>query len=60
LDDKRVVRFEIEYDDGTIGYLEADDADRHFKWLNGCCMIDHIHGGTGPGDPPLNWKERKK
>lgn len=57
--DPRVVRFEIEFDDGRVVFLEGDDAQRHAQFLDSCCVLAHIHGMGGPQPAPV-FRERKK
>ncbi len=47
----KAVRFEIEYDDGSVVSFLGEHAERQLKWLDGCCMVAHIHGMGTPPDP---------
>lgn len=41
---KKVVRFEVEYDDGSINYLEGEDAHDHMKQINSMVVEAHFRG----------------
>jgi hypothetical protein len=39
------IRFEIEYDDGTVHTLTGEDADFHFRWADSACCLSSLRGG---------------
>jgi len=47
-DDKKIVRVELEYDDGSIHRLTGDDAEKWLEAANGQAVMSHIHGMPFP------------
>jgi len=42
--ERKVVRIEIEYDDGTIERATGDDASEIWRNVEGAFLMRHIHG----------------
>jgi hypothetical protein len=42
--DKKVVRIEIEYEDGSGERAIGDDAEKIWQAINGGFVMNHIHG----------------
>lgn len=55
-DEKKLVRVDMLYDDGTVSVLEGPQAQEWLDWLNGALLMSQIHGGGGRS---FNWKVSK-
>ena len=51
-----LVRVELRFSDGTVRWLEGDDAD---DWDNACTTQGSLAFVHGQAFPRLNWQERK-
>lgn len=49
---QQVVRVILQYSDGTVNYLEGEEAQRSIDTVNSALFIDQIHGGEPPS---FNW-----
>ncbi len=56
---QKAVRFEIEYDDGTVLRLSGEDAERHLRWVNTLCSLGAMHGFSG-GHPEVRWQREQR
>lgn len=56
MSEKKCVRIEIEYDDGTVEYQQGDAANQIMKWYHSCEVMNWIHGAHYDGP---KFEERK-
>lgn len=61
MSEKKCIRFELEYDDGTISRLTGEDAAAHFKKVNSMVGFMSLRMGGIPPDEKLPvWETFKK
>ena len=55
--DCKLVKFELTFEDGTVRWLEGDDANIHYEWLNNICVLASVRSSTPP-HPDVKWYEQ--
>jgi hypothetical protein len=53
-----LTRIEMRFSDGTVRWLQGDDARRWEKWVNGQLAWQQLRAGTVEG-PGVEWLERR-
>jgi len=51
--DKKIIRVELEYDNGEIHRLTGEEAEKWLEAANGQAVMGHIHGMPFPA---LDWE----
>lgn len=63
MSERKVIRIEVEYDDGIVERAVGGDAEKIYSAINGAFFMRHIHGMPykGPKMQPVErTSERKK
>mgnify|MGYP001612308784 FL=1 len=56
---KTLTKVELTYSDGSIDWLEGQDAEEWLTIVNGAFMMDAIHGDEHAEMDKLSWKSKK-
>ena len=48
MNEPKLIRVTMEFDDGKIQVLENNEANRWLKAINNMCVLEHVHGRPFP------------